>query len=78
MSKTLLTFLNTTQKIKQDSPEWPNLDPLEDRLLHRIAVQWFNKQPVSVLTAVELIPEVSKGTAHSKIISLIKKGVDSK
>lgn len=75
MPNSFLRFLNFAHAVKETTPEWPALDPTEERLLFRFAGTWFNKGPITIADAVELIHECSPGTAHTKITSLIKKGV---
>jgi len=73
-SLTYLRFLNLVQAIKQ-IPTFPAMDPVEERLLSMLGVNWHNGKKVSVLEAMGLSTEISATTAHRRLKTLRKKGL---
>lgn len=75
MPNSFLRFLNFAHAVKDATPQWPVLDAVEERLLLRFAGTWFKRGPISIIDAMKLLNDVSVGTAHTKVNSLIKKGI---
>jgi len=73
-SLTYLRFLNLVHAIKQ-IPTFPAMDPVEERLLAMLGVNWHHGKKVSVLEAMGLSTEISATTAHRRLKTLRKKGM---
>ena len=73
-SSTYLRFLNLVQGVRA-LPDFPNLDPVEERLLNLFAAVWHSGQKITVLQAMGMSTDVSSTTAHRRLKSLRKKGV---
>ncbi len=69
-----LRFLNLINAIRK-IPTFPNLDPVEERLLNQLAATWHAGNKISVLEAMGLSTEISATTAHRRLKTLIKKGM---
>jgi DNA-binding MarR family transcriptional regulator len=73
-SQTYLRFLNLVKAV-HSLPDFPKLDPVEERLLHLFATVWHAEQKITVLQAMAIYDDVSSTTAHRRLKSLRKKGV---
>lgn len=73
-SSTYLRFLNLVQGIRS-LPDFPELDPVEERLLNLFAAVWHGGKQITVLQAMGMSTDVSSTTAHRRLKSLRKKGV---
>ena len=73
-SSLFLRFLNLTRAIRE-LPDFPNLDPVEERLLNLFAAVWHSGKQITVLQAMGMSTDVSSTTAHRRLKSLRKKGV---
>lgn len=73
-SEIYLRFLKLVQAVRS-LPEFPVLDPVEERLLNLFATVWHNDRKITVLQAMSLSDDVSSTTAHRRLKSLRKKGV---
>ena len=73
-STTYLRFLNLIQAIRE-LPSFPNVDPVEERLLNALASIWHKGQRITVLEAMSLPVEVSATTLHRRLKSLRSKGM---
>lgn len=73
-SSTYLRFLNLVQGIRS-LPDFPALDPVEERLLNLFASVWHSGKQITVLQAMGMSTDVSSTTAHRRLKSLRKKGV---
>jgi len=73
-SSTYLRFLNLVQAIRT-LPDFPELDPVEERLLNLFAAVWHSGKQITVLQAMGMSNDVSSTTAHRRLKSLRKKGV---
>lgn len=73
-SITYLKFLNLVQALRQ-MPTFPEIDPLEERLLNQLASAWHLGDRVTVLEAMAMSSDVSGTTVHRRLKSLRKKGV---
>ncbi len=73
-SQTYLRFLNLVMAV-QTLPDFPKLDPVEERLLHLFGTVWHAEQKITVLQAMAIYDDVSTTTAHRRLKSLRKKGI---
>lgn len=73
-SEIYLRFLKLVQAVRS-LPEFPELDPVEERLLNLFATVWHTDRKITVLQAMSLSDDVSSTTAHRRLKSLRKKGV---
>ena len=69
-----LRFLNLTRAIRE-LPDFPNLDPVEERLLNLFASVWHLGNKITVLQAMGMSSDVSSTTAHRRLKSLRAKGM---
>ena len=53
----------------------PDLDVGESRMLEVLASGWLKEEPITVMVAMVMVPEISTNTAHRRITSLLKKGM---
>lgn len=67
-------FLNLVRAVRE-LPDFPSLDPVEERLLNLFASAWFQGERVTVLQAMRMSDEVSSTTAHRRLKSLRSKGM---
>lgn len=56
-------------------PDFPELDPVEERLLNLFATAWHHGRQITVLQAMGMSTDVSSTTAHRRLKSLRHKGV---
>ena len=73
-SDVYLEFLQLVQAVRQ-LPDFPALDPVEERLLNLFATVWQTEQKITVLQAMGMSSDVSSTTAHRRLKSLRQKGV---
>jgi DNA-binding MarR family transcriptional regulator len=73
-SAVYLRFLNLMQAIKT-LPTFPDVDPVEERLLNALAAIWHRGAKVTVLEAMALPIDVSPTTLHRRLKSLRNKGL---
>lgn len=73
-SNIYLRFLNLMQAIRE-LPTFPNVDPVEERLLNALASIWHGGGRVTVLEAMALPVDVSPTTLHRRLKSLRAKGL---
>ena len=73
-SDVYLKFLQLVQAVRQ-LPDFPALDPVEERLLNLFATVWQTEQKITVLQAMGMSSDVSSTTAHRRLKSLRQKGV---
>jgi DNA-binding transcriptional ArsR family regulator len=69
-----LRFLNLARAVRE-LPDFPALDPVEERLLNQFAAVWQQDRPLTVLQAMGLSKDVSSTTAHRRLKSLRGKGM---
>lgn len=69
-----LRFLNLVRAIRE-LPDFPDLDPVEERLLNLFASVWHVGQKITVLQAMGMSTDVSSTTAHRRLKSLRAKGM---
>ena len=75
-SNLYLQFLNLAQAVRE-LPDFPSLDPVEERLLNRFAALWFQGEQITVLQAMSMSNEISPTTVHRRLKSLRLKGMIS-
>ena len=75
-STTYLRFLDLVQGVRA-LPDFPVLDPVEERLLNLFATVWHSGKQITVLQAMGMSTDVSSTTAHRRLKSLRKKGMIS-
>ena len=73
-SSAYLRFLNLVQGVRA-LPDFPVLDPVEERLLNLFATVWHDGKQITVLQAMGMSTDVSSTTAHRRLKSMRKKGV---
>ncbi|MBU6468221.1 MAG: winged helix-turn-helix transcriptional regulator [Betaproteobacteria bacterium] len=73
-STTYLKFINLVNSLK-DLPTFPSLDALETRLINVLATAWQQGTKVSILDAINMIPDISYSTVHGRIKDLKDKGM---
>jgi len=73
-SAAYVRFLNLVRAVRE-LPDFPSLDPVEERLLNLFAAAWFQGERVTVLQAMRMSDEVSSTTAHRRLKSLRGKGM---
>jgi hypothetical protein len=69
-----LRFLNLARAVRE-LPDFPALDPVEERLLNQFAEVWHQDRALTVLQAMGLSRDVSSTTAHRRLKSLRSKGM---
>ncbi len=69
-----LRFLDLVQGVRA-LPDFPVLDPVEERLLNLFATAWHSGKQITVLQAMGMSTDVSSTTAHRRLKSLRKKGM---
>jgi len=72
-SLTYLKFLNLAQALR-NMTSFPELDPVEERLLNYFASAWLSGKTTSVLESMHASPEISPSTVHRRLKTLRKKG----
>ncbi len=73
-SAVYVRFLNLARAVR-DLPDFPDLDPVEERLFNRLAGVWHRDESITVLQVMGLSDEVSSTTAHRRLKSLRIKGM---
>lgn len=73
-SKTYTKFLSLVQAIRE-LPSFPQLDPVEERLLNQLAAAWEAGEDVTVLEAMNMSPDASARTVHRRLKTLREKGM---
>lgn len=67
-------FLNLTQAVNE-LPQFPSLDPNEERLLNYFALAWYIGKKMTVLQVMHTYAEISPSTVHRRLKSLRHKGL---
>jgi hypothetical protein len=68
-----LRFLNLVEAIR--SPALPPLDTTEERLLNVLGAAWHEGRRVTVLEAMQMLPDASSTTVHRRLNALRSKGL---
>ena len=69
-----LKFLTLVQSIRA-LPSFPTMDSVEEQLLNAFAAAWHTKKPITVVDAMNIVPEISTATAHRRLKTLRQKGL---
>jgi len=73
-SSAYLRFLNLASAIR-DITAFPEMDSVEESLLNAVVLADFNKSALTVLQAMEILPNVSSSTASRRLKTLRKSGL---
>lgn len=60
--------------VAENKSDFTTLDPVEKRLLNLLSVYWLNKNPITVVEAINITDEISTSTLHRYLKELRKKG----
>jgi DNA-binding transcriptional ArsR family regulator len=71
-----LKFLHLVQVVRE-TPGFPALDAVEERVLNIFAVAWYEGREITVLEAMKMLPGISESTVFRRIKSLRQKGMVS-
>ena len=74
MALAYVKFLNLTQAVNE-LPQFPSLDPNEQRLLNYFASAWYLGKKMTVLQVMHTYAEISPSTVHRRLKSLRHKGL---
>jgi DNA-binding MarR family transcriptional regulator len=72
-SNTYIRFLNLAQALRGIT-KFPQLDPIEERMLNYLAGFWLLGVPATVVESINGSADISPSTAHRRLKSLRKKG----
>ena len=67
-------FLSLLNAVR-DLSSFPSLDALEERLLNTLAATWHTNRRITVVEAMNILPETSTATVYRRLTSLRKKGL---
>lgn len=67
-----LKFLNLAQAVRS-LPSFPSMDSCEEVLLNTLARKWDVGQQVTVVEAMNMLPDTSPSTVHRRLKTLRKK-----
>lgn len=73
-STSYLRFLNLASAVR-DMSAFPKMDSLEESLLNAVVFAAANQGALTVLQAMEILPQASPSTTHRRIKSLRKNGL---
>ncbi len=73
-ASTYLKFLNLVQAVRAE-PNFPALDPVEERLLNHFAAAWHTGRPLTVVEAMSKLSDLSPATVHRRLTALREKGL---
>jgi hypothetical protein len=68
-----LRFLNLVEAVR--GPAFPQLDTTEERLLNTLGAAWHAGKRVTVMEAMNMLPETSSATVHRRLNALRDKGL---
>lgn len=63
------------QAVKEATPEWPCLDPVEDKLLQTLTGKWNDSNSVSILDLIKSSSDLSESTIQRRLATMQTKGV---
>jgi DNA-binding MarR family transcriptional regulator len=69
-----IKFLHLIQAVNA-LPQFPSLDPVEERLLNYFASAWYSGKKLTVLETMRASPDISPSTVHRRLKTLHKKGL---
>lgn len=72
-SNTYIRFLNLAKALRSIT-KFPQLDPIEERILNYLAGFWLSGEPATVVESINGSSDISPSTAHRRLKSLRKKG----
>lgn len=67
-------FLSLVEALRQ-SPTYPEMDPIEERMLNTMAVAWHADTRLTVMAVMHMFPTISPSTVHRRLKSLRVKGL---
>lgn len=73
-ASTYTRFIQLSEELKRLGT-FPVLDPVEERLLNRLAALWYADEKVPVLRAMSMFDDVSGTTVHRRLKSLRRNGM---
>ena len=71
---TYFKFLNLLNAVR-DLSSFPSLDALEERLLNTLAATWHTNRRITVVEAMNILPDTSTATVYRRLTTLRKKGL---
>lgn len=71
-----IRFLHLVKALRE-VPSFPDIDSMEERLLNQLALAWNTGAKVSVMEAMQMLPDASSTTVHRRLKTLRKKGIIS-
>ena len=74
LAQVYIKFLHLTKAVN-DLPQFPSLDPMEERLLHYFATAWHSGKKLTVLETMHESSDISPSTVHRRLKTLRKKGL---
>lgn len=69
-----IKYLHLTNAVNE-LPQFPLLDPVEERILNKLALTWYADIKPTVLEAINAYPDASPSTVHKRLVILRKKGL---
>ncbi|MEN9478567.1 winged helix-turn-helix domain-containing protein [Malikia spinosa] len=67
-------FLSLVEALRQ-SPTYPEMDPIEERMLNAMAAAWHADTRLTVMSVMHMFPTISPSTVHRRLKSLRAKGL---
>jgi Fe2+ or Zn2+ uptake regulation protein len=67
-------FLSLVEALRQ-SPSYPEMDPIEERMLNAMAAAWHADTRLTVMSVMHMFPTISPSTVHRRLKSLRAKGL---
>lgn len=67
-------FLSLVEALRQ-SPSYPEMDPIEERMLNAMAAAWHADMRLTVMSVMHMFPTISPSTVHRRLKSLRAKGL---
>ena len=67
-------FLSLVEALRQ-SPTYPEMDPIEERMLNAMAAAWHADMRLTVMSVMHMFPTISPSTVHRRLKSLRAKGL---
>ena len=67
-------FLSLVEALRQ-SPAYPEMDPIEERMLNAMAAAWHAGTRLTVMSVMHMFATISPSTVHRRLKSLRAKGL---
>ena len=67
-------FINLVRAIRS-TPNFPAMDAVEEQILNAFASAWALGRQVTVMEAMEMVPDISGSTVHRRLKTLRDKGL---